>query len=168
MARNDIGATGTSKQNVDLTPGDETTGSSRLNVPHNESHNSARDRLDEHRTIVKPAKTSAAAVFSLVFGLSALLSVLTVLLAPLAIILAIIGIILGIVGMKMAKRVGVTGKGVAIGGLALSVIAILLAATAAIGITTFLNNDAAVNRLDKQVQKLRDNLPAKVEVPKAS
>ncbi len=161
MARNDIGSVGIGTESAGSFSADETAGSSRLDVSH-----TATERLEEQRTTVKPAKTSAAAVFSLVFGLSALLSVLTILLAPLAIILAIIGIILGVMGMKMAKRAGVTGKGVAIGGLVLSVIALLLAATAAIGITTFLNNDSAVNRLDKQVQKLRDNLPTKVEVPK--
>ncbi len=114
---------------------------------------------------VLPAKTSAAAVFALVFGVSALLSVLTLLLAPLAVVLAIIGIILGVIGLKMAKRVGVTGRGVALGGLVLSLIAVVLAGTIAAGVTTVLNNKQAVNRLDKQIQKLRDNLPTKVTTP---
>ena len=117
----------------------------------------------EQRVI--PARTSAAAVFALVFGLSALLAVLTVILAPLALVLAVIGIILGIIGMRMARRAGVTGRGVAIGGLVLAVIALILSITVIAGVTTVLNNKSAVDRLDKQVQKLRDNLPAKVEVP---
>ena len=62
---------------------------------------------------IRPAKTSAAAAFALVFGVSALLSVLTIIVGPLGIVLAIIGIILGIVGIRNARRVGVTGKGVA-------------------------------------------------------
>lgn len=132
------------------------------NVRHADRHHRS-DRMDEHR--LKPAKTSAAAVFALVFGLSALLSVLTVILAPLALALSLVGIVLGFVGMKMAKRVGVTGKGVAIGGLVLSIIALLLAITAAVGVTTFLNNESAVDRLERQVQKLRDDLPSDVEVP---
>lgn len=119
--------------------------------------------VEEQRVL--PAKTSAAAVFALIFGLSALLAVLTVILAPLALILAVIGIILGVIGMKMAKRVGVTGRGVAIGGLVLGVLALVLSVTVVAGVTTVLNNKSAVDRLDKQVQKLRDNLPAKVNIP---
>ncbi len=119
--------------------------------------------VEEQRVL--PAKTSAAAVFALIFGLSALLAVLTVILAPLGLVLAIIGIILAVIGMKMAKRVGVTGRGVALGGLVLAVLALILGITLAVGVTTFLNNKTAVDRLDKQVQKLRDNLPAKVDIP---
>lgn len=130
--------------------------------PGTDGHDAA-ERRDEHR--LKPAKTSAAAVFSLVFGLSALLAVLTVVLAPLALVLAVVGIILGVVGIRMAKRVGITGKGTAIGGLVLSVLALLLAITAAIGVTTFLNNEGAVTRLEDQVQNLRDDLPSTVDVP---
>ena len=79
--------------------------------------------------------------------------------------LAIIGIILAVVGYRMTKRVGVTGRGVATGGLVLSVIALLLAITAAIGITTFLNNQAPVDRLNPQVQQMQDKLPEKIEIP---
>ena len=117
----------------------------------------------EHRT--KPAKTSAAAAFALVFGVAALIAVLTVILAPIALVLSLIGIVLGIVGMKMAKRVGITGKTVALGGLVLSVLSLLLAVTAAIGVTTFLNNDAAVTRMENEVSQLRDKLPTDVNVP---
>lgn len=120
-------------------------------------------RREDVRT--KPAKTSAAATFSLVFGVSALLSVLTLVLAPLALLLGVIGIVLGVVGLKMTRRVGVTGKGLAIGGLVLSVVAVLLAATAAIGITSFLNDDRAVAKMERQVEQLRDQLPTDVEIP---
>ena len=113
----------------------------------------------------KPAKTSAAAVFALVFGLSALLSVLTVILSPLGLVLGLIGIALGVVGVKMAKRPGVTGKGVAIAGLVLSVLTVLLAVAIAIGLTTFVNDDSAVNRLEQQVERLRGQLPTDVNVP---
>ncbi|WP_177891252.1 DUF4190 domain-containing protein [Vallicoccus soli] len=121
----------------------------------------------EHRVSHKPAKTSAAAVFALVFGLAALLSVLTVILSPLGLVLGIIGIVLGIVGMKMAGRVGVTGKGVAIGGLVLSILAVLLAAVLAAGVTTFLNDEGAVDRLEQRIENLRDDLPQDVEVPES-
>lgn len=125
----------------------------------------ATTTYEDERHIVKPAKTSAAAVFSLVFGLSALLSVLTVILGPLALVLGIIGVLLGVVGLKMAKRPGVTGKGVAIGGLVLSTLALLLAVAAAIGVTTFLNDEQAVERLEQRIEQLRNELPSDVEVP---
>ncbi|MET8550366.1 hypothetical protein ABZ356_11835 [Micromonospora zamorensis] len=104
------------------------------------------------------AKTSAAATFALVFGVAGLLSVLTAILAWIGLVLGIIGIILGIVGLKMARRPGVTGRGVAIGGLVLSILAVLIGLGLAAGITTFVNNDSAVDRLQQQVDDLRDKL----------
>jgi hypothetical protein len=94
----------------------------------------------------------------LIFGLSALLCVLTVVLAPLS-GLAVIGLVLGVVGLKMAKRVAITGKGVAIGGIVLSGVALALAITVVAGVTSVLNDESAVQHLEQQVQKLRDNLP---------
>ncbi|MBM0233295.1 hypothetical protein JNW91_16395 [Micromonospora sp. STR1_7] len=104
------------------------------------------------------AKTSAAATFALVFGVAGLLSVLTAILAWLGLVLGIIGIILGIVGLKMSQRPGVTGRGVAIGGLVLSILAVLIGLGLAAGLTTFLNNEGAVDRLQQQVDNLRDKL----------
>ncbi|MGS2615346.1 hypothetical protein ACVCAH_12605 [Micromonospora sp. LZ34] len=104
------------------------------------------------------AKTSAAATFALVFGVAALISVLTVILSWAGLILGIIGVVLGIVGLKMAGRPGVTGRGVAIGGLVLSALAVLIGLAFAAGITTFLNNEAAVDRMQQQVDDLRDQL----------
>src|ERR671921_1422811 len=62
----------------------------------------------EQRVMTRPAKTSAAAAFGLVFGVAALLSVLTVILSPVGLVLGIIGLILGFVGIRMARRTGVT------------------------------------------------------------
>ncbi|MBQ0905342.1 hypothetical protein [Micromonospora sp. U21] len=104
------------------------------------------------------AKTSAAATFALVFGVAGLFSVLTAILAWVGLVLGIIGIILGIAGLKMARRPGVTGRGVAIGGLVLSILAVLIGLGLAAGITTFLNNEGAVDRLQQQVDDLRDKL----------
>lgn len=120
----------------------------------------------EQRVITKPARTSAAAAFALIFGVAALLSVLTVILSPVGLVLGVIGLILGLVGIRMARRTGITGKGVAIGGLVLSLLAVLASVTIAVGATTVLNNDTAVNRLQHQVDKLRDKLPGHVTVPK--
>lgn len=121
--------------------------------------------VEQRTTDPKPAKTSAAAAFALALGVAAFVLVLTVLLSPIALVLGVLGIVLGAVGIKMAKKVGVTGKGVAITGLVLSVISVLLAGALAIGLTTFLNNEGAVNRLEQQVEDLRDNLPDDVQVP---
>ncbi|MBM0232039.1 hypothetical protein JNW91_09260 [Micromonospora sp. STR1_7] len=104
-------------------------------------------------------KTSSAAAFALVFGVAALFSVLTVILSAVGLLLGIIGIILAIIGMRMSRRPGVTGRGLAIGGLILSILAVLVALAFAAGITTFLNNEDAVDRLDRRVEDLRDKLP---------
>ncbi|WP_299036947.1 hypothetical protein [uncultured Pseudokineococcus sp.] len=116
----------------------------------------------------KPAKTSAAATFALVFGLSALLSFLTLVLAPLALVLAVIGILLGVAGLTMTKRRGVTGKGLAIAGLVMSVLVLLLGLLGVIGVSTFLNDDQAVERLEQRVEQLRDQVPTDVEIPTGS
>jgi len=119
----------------------------------------------EQRAVTKPARTSVAAVFALIFGVLALFSVLIVILAPVGLVFGVIGLILGVVGLRRARRPGITGKGVAAGGLVLSVVAVLLAVAFAVGVVTVLNNQSAVDRLQHQVQNLRDKLPAQVTVP---
>jgi hypothetical protein len=104
------------------------------------------------------AKTSAASTFALVFGVAALVCVLTAVLSVVGLVLGIVGVVLGVVGLRMTRRPGVTGRGVAVGGLVLSVIAVLLALIAAAGVTTVINNQSAVNRLEGQVQDLRREL----------
>jgi len=61
-------------------------------------------------TTARPAKTSAAAVFALVFGLAALFCALTAILSPAAVVFAVLGLILAVAGLKMANKPGVTGK----------------------------------------------------------
>ena len=118
------------------------------------------DVVEEQRVL--PAKTSAAAAFALIFGVSALIAALTIILAPVALVLSVVGIVLGFIGRRMATRVGVTGRFVALGGLILSVVALLLAITMVAGVTTVLNNRKAVDRINTQVQKLEKKLPSKV------
>ena len=117
----------------------------------------------EHR--IRPARTSVAAALALAFGVSALTCVLSVVLFPIAFVLGIIGLVLGVVGFKMAKRVGITGKGIALSGLLLSLVSVVLAGTVALGITTVLNDDRAVSRLEEEVEDLRGQLPSDIEVP---
>lgn len=93
------------------------------------------------------------------FGVAALVCVLTAIFAPVGLVLGIIGLIIGLVALRMTRRPGVTGRGVAIGGFVLSLLAILVALAFAAGLTTFLNDENAVDRLERQVQDLRDKLP---------
>ena len=117
--------------------------------------------VDDVRT---HAKTSAAAVFSLVFGLAALFCALTAILSPAAVVFGIIGIVLGVVGLKMAKRVGVTGKGVAIGGLVTAVLGLLLGGAVIAGLSALVNDEQRLDQLQNRIENLRDDLPSTGEV----
>ena len=118
--------------------------------------------VEEHR--VMPAKTSIAAVLALVLGLTSVYMLLTVLLAPVAIVVAIVGAILGVVGYRAARTMGVTGKGIAITGLILSILALAGGIVLVAGVTTYLNDEDAVQRLENWVQDIRDDLPQNVEI----
>ena len=110
------------------------------------------------------AKTSAAAVFALVFGLSALFCALTAILAPAAVVFSILGIVLGIAGLKMTKRPGVTGRRVALGGLITAVLGLLLGAAVIAGAAVLVNDERRLDQLQNQVDKLRQNLPSASQV----
>ncbi len=107
-----------------------------------------------------PAKTSAAAVFSLVFGLAALFCALTAILSPAAVVFGLLGIVLGIVGLKMAKRVGVTGKGVAIGGLVTAVLGLLLGGAVIAGLSALVNDERRLDQLQNRIDDLRTEVPS--------
>jgi hypothetical protein len=121
-------------------------------------------RQDEVEHRYKPAKTSAAAAFALVFGLAALFCALTAILAPAAVLFGIIGIVLGIAGLKMAKRVGVTGKGVALGGLITAILGLLLGGAVLAGAAVLVNSESGLNRLQTQLEKLQNNAPSPSEL----
>ncbi|CAG7627776.1 DUF4190 domain-containing protein [Rhodococcus opacus] len=90
---------------------------------------------------------------------------LIAILSPVGLVLGIIGLILGVLGLRAARGWGITGKGVAIAGLVLSGLAIVISIAFAAGVVTVLNNDSAVERIEQQVDKMRDKLPSTVEVP---
>jgi hypothetical protein len=133
---------------------------------------SAYDSSDDRRTtrdsrdagVAGSPKTSAAAVFSLVFGLTSLFTALLALLAPVAVVLGLIGLVLGIVGIRKAKQINVTGKGVAIGGLVLSVIGLLLGIALLIGVTIFVNL-VGLDQLEQRIQDLRGQIPTELPEP---
>lgn len=121
-----------------------------------------RGDYDPVDTVDRHAKTSAAAVFALVFGLSALFCALALILSPLAILFGIIGLILGIVGMKKGALPDVTGRGVAISGLVLSVLGLLLGIIIVAGAATFLSNSENMDRIEQRLEDLRSDFPTEI------
>lgn len=118
----------------------------------------------EERARILPAKTSAAATFALVFGLAALFSALTAVLAPLAVLFGVIGIVLGFAGLKMARRAGVTGKGVAIGGLLTAVLGLLLGGAVLAGAAVIVNDEQQLDRLQERLDDIRGDLPSAEQI----
>jgi hypothetical protein len=116
----------------------------------------------EHRVL--PAKTSAGAVFTLVFGLAALFSALTAILAPAAVLFGLIGILVGIGAMKMVKRPGVTGRSVALGGLITSVLGLLLGAAVIAGAAVVVNDEQRLDQLQGWIDDRRADLPSTEEI----
>ena len=109
-------------------------------------------------------KTSAAAVFALVFGLAALFCALTAILSPAALLFGLIGIVLGIAGLKMSKRPGVHGHGVAVGGLLTAVLGLLLGAAVIAGATAIVNSNSQLDRISHRIDQLRSDLPSGSDV----
>ena len=120
--------------------------------------------VDPSRAETRPAKTSAAAVFALVFGLAALFCALTAILSPAAVVFGIIGLVLGVVGLKMAQRVGVTGKGVALGGLVTAVLGLLLGGAVLGGLSALVNDERRLDQLQNRIDDLRTQVPSTDEL----
>lgn len=149
------------------TSGAETTG--RMTGIHNtdERREESVERVESVETVrptdrshgVRPAKTSAAAAFALVFGLAALFCALTAILAPAAVVFGLIGILLGIAGKKMADRPGVTGKGVATGGLVTAVLGLLLGGAVIAGAAVLVNDEQRLDQLEEFIDDRRADLP---------
>jgi hypothetical protein len=141
-------------------------------APHDDIRESQHDRAEiddryEERVVptkYKSAKTSAAAAFSLVFGLAALFCALTFILSPVAVLFGLIGLVLGIIGLKKAKLVGVTGRGVAIGGLVTAVLGLLLGGAIVAGSAAFLSDEGRVGELRTQIDDFIDDAPSTGEV----
>jgi hypothetical protein len=139
---------------------------SRMAGTHDEPHRTTDTtvRHDDGRRVVGHAKTSAAATFALVFGLAALFCALTAILSPAAVVFGLIGIVLGIVGLKMAKRPGVTGKGVATGGLVTAILGLLLGGAVLAGAAVLVNDEQRLDQLQNEIEDLRDDLPSTTEL----
>jgi len=111
-----------------------------------------------------PAKTSAAAVFALVFGLAALFCALTAILSPAAVVFAVLGLILAGAGLKMANKPGVTGKGVAIGGLVTALLGLLLGGVVIGGLAAVVNDKTQLDRIQHYIDNARAKLPSTQQV----
>lgn len=162
--------TGTDRDRTDTDrPHSPEHGATGRTVDRDERHDGGRhEQRDVDTRSAYPAdrdrhvgsyKTSAAAVFSLVFGLAALFCALTGILAPAAVLFGLIGLILAFAGFKMAKRLGVTGKGVAIGGLITSLLGLLLGAAVLVGAAVYVN-DQGLDRLQQQFDNAVDDAPS--------
>ncbi|MBA2640218.1 MAG: DUF4190 domain-containing protein [Nocardioidaceae bacterium] len=111
------------------------------------------------------AKTSATAVFALIFGLLAFFGILSILFSPIALPLAVLGLIFGVVGIKRTTEPQRTGKALAIIGLILSVLALVLAVAAVVGGFILLDDPGVIDWLDTRLADARENLPAEVPKP---
>ena len=123
--------------------------------------------VEQHRADTRPtpaAKTSTAAVFALVFGLAALFCALTAILSPVAIVLGIIGLVLAAAGLKMARKPGITGRGVAIGGLVTALLGIILGGVVIGGVAAIVNNKSQLDRIQTYIDDARAKLPSTSEV----
>jgi hypothetical protein len=59
----------------------------------------------------------------------------------------------------------VTGRGVAIAGIVLSIVSLVLSIAYVAGVVTVLNNDRMVEQLEQQLDRARDQLPDSIQVP---
>lgn len=112
---------------------------------------------------VRPARTSAAAAFALVFGLAALLFGLTGILAPAAVLFGLIGIVLGVAGRRAGLRPGITGRGVATGGLVTAVLGLLLGVVVLGGLAVYVQQKG-LDGLQQRIDQVRNSLPSGADV----
>lgn len=114
------------------------------------------------------AKTSAAAVFAVVFGLSSVIVGLLLVLAPIAIVFGLLAMILGVIGMRNARKSNVddgtlvTGRGVAIGGLLLGLLGLLLGVAVLVGAAALLSERVNLERVERGLQNLREEIPSEL------
>ena len=92
-------------------------------------------------------------------SLAALFCALTAILSPVAVVFGLLGIVLAIAAFKMTKKPGVTGKGVAIGGLVTSVLGLVLGGVVLGGLAAVVNDEAQLDRLQGYVDDARAQLP---------
>ena len=163
-------SSGTSSSGTDLGRETVTSRTTTTHTPTSTGHD-VTGRMSGTQTVrptgdsgIAKYKTSAAAAFALVFGVAALFCALTGILSFAAVVLGLIGIVLGIAGLKMSKRPGVTGHGVAVGGLVTSILGLLLGGAVIAGLAAVVNSEGALDRISTQIDELRGKLPSGSEI----
>jgi hypothetical protein len=68
----------------------------------------------------------------------------------------------------MAKRVGVTGKGVAIGGLVTAVLGLLLGGAVIAGLSALVNDEQRLDQLQNRIDQLRSEAPSTTSCARSS
>ena len=159
-------SSGTSSSGTDLGRETVTSRTTTTHTPTSTGHD-VTGRMSGTQTVrptgdsgIAKYKTSAAAAFALVFGVAALFCALTGILSFAAVVLGLIGIVLGIAGLKMSKRPGVTGHGVAVGGLVTSILGLLLGGAVIAGLSALVNDESRLDQLQNRIDDLRSEVPS--------
>ncbi len=114
----------------------------------------------EQRVITRKARTSGTATFALVFGLAAIFCAIVAIFAPIAVLLGIVALLLGLGSWSATGKPGITGRTLGLGGLLLGAVAIVLGGAVVLGVTTAFNDSGTLDRLERRVEQLRDQLPS--------
>ena len=144
---------------------ERTAGRDRPTTPTGPRHGSGVDGSARTERVEAPgsgrrARTSVAAVFSLVFGLLGALAAPTGLLAPVAVLFGVVGLVLAVVGMRAGRKPLTTGRGVAIGGLVLSLVALVLGIAALVGLASVVSdNPQILDRITGFLTEVRARIP---------
>ncbi len=78
---------------------------------------------------------------------------------------AVLSLILTVAGLKMAKKPGVTGKGVAIGGLVTALLGLILGGVVIGGLAAVVNDNTQLDRIQHYIDNARAKLPSTQQVP---
>lgn len=72
--------------------------------------------------------------------------------------LGVVALLLAIVGIRRSSRPGITGRGVAIGALAVSALTVVLGVLLLLGVGTALNDPEVADWVERQVQDWQDRM----------
>lgn len=81
-----------------------------------------------------------------------------------AIGLGIIGPVLAAAGLKRARKPGITGRGVAVGGLMTALLGTILGGVVLGGVAAIVNNNSQLDRIQTYIDDARAKLPSSPEV----
>ncbi|MFN8075726.1 MAG: hypothetical protein U0Q15_09925 [Kineosporiaceae bacterium] len=114
----------------------------------------------EQRVITRRARTSGVAALSLSFGLASAFCAVVVIFAPIAVLLGLVAVVLGVASWRITAKPGLTGRLLGVTGALLGLAGAVFGAAVVLGVTTVLNDQGALDRLERRVEQLRDQLPS--------